>query len=364
MTTHPNVTDDDLAAALDNVARILDARAQVGRRPILDHRVLLQVAAGQPTTVSFDRTAWAEAWRAARADGTRPHRRALYQRLRAILDDEFDDEADAWEGRPREGAAVRRIASRLRTVDTRVCIGSSLGPFDAQVDPADRWHGSVSPRFTLDTVRELAAELERQAEHPDFVDDTVHVIDRGRTDRDGQPVAVVLVVSWRYLSDEGPEHAVRAIEPDADGRYPVGAWEWCWSFATWQCLCGAEPDWHVTTCPHCGRNRDKAAALNDSSRQLGGILRPLAPEATSALIDIHDGRAHVIAVHAGDDEIDTADDGGVYDTETLGAADALLQSVIDGTTADDLAAAPDWQHTPDDESAHAWRITFPAQTDH
>lgn len=367
-STTSTIGTTELAAALTAVADILQARVDHfgtcdDGYALLDRRVCLQVAAGMPPTASFDLRAWAKVWGASRRDGTRPQRNALYEALCETLADELEDEDGRWEGR-RDPAEIRRLASRLRSIETKVCLGGSLGPFDAMVDPTERWNGSISPRFTLDTAHELAAEIQRQAEHPDFVDDTVHVIDRGRTDRDGRPMAVVLRVSWLHLSEDGPDESTDVIEPDEEGRYAIGAWRWSWNFATWTCLCGHGQDWHVPTCESCGMARDRAVALNDSSRRVGEILRRLAPAATSILIDIHDGRAHVISAYAGDVEFDAADDGGVFDTETLGAADACLQNAIEGATHDELAATPGWQHTPDDESAHAWRITFPAGSAH
>ncbi|MGJ3558918.1 hypothetical protein ACR6C2_08030 [Streptomyces sp. INA 01156] len=250
-------------------------------------------------------------------------------------------------------------------METRVCIDDTLGPFDARVDPHNLWNGFVSPSFTLNTVRELAAQTQRQAEECGATSvETVHVTEVDETDRDGNPLVVVMRVSWAYLKEAGAQAATLIIEPDEEGRYSIGGWEWAWGYAGWWCVCGRSSNWHETECEGCGMGRDKAVALMDSGRQVGEVLRRLAPEATAALIDLHSGLAHVISVYAGDTEIDTADDGGVFDTETLGAADAILQNAIKSATPEDLASTPGWQHTPDGESTHAYRITFPSQPAH
>ncbi|MFD8078987.1 hypothetical protein ACFV3E_40810 [Streptomyces sp. NPDC059718] len=49
-------------------------------------------------------------------------------------------------------------------VQTRVCIGETLGPYDARVDPTHRWNGWLSPFFTLDTARQLAARTQELAD--------------------------------------------------------------------------------------------------------------------------------------------------------------------------------------------------------
>ncbi|MFD0209129.1 hypothetical protein ACFVH9_08325 [Streptomyces hirsutus] len=366
----PEVSKLELAGALILVAQILQARvdeptARDDGRALLDRRVLLQVAANLPPTARFDRQAWAKAWRASRLDGTRPQRAALYEQMCRTLADELEDEDGRWEGH-RDPAEIRRVVSRIRSIETRVCIDDTLGPFDARVDPHGLWNGFVSPSFTLDTVRELAAQTQRQAEECGATSvETVHVTEVDDTDRDGNPLVVVMRVSWAYLREAGAKAATLLVEPDEEGRYSIGGWEWAWDYASWWCVCGRYSDWHKTAC-WCGLTRDHqpSAPLEVATWEAAATLRRLAPEATSALIDVHGGLAHVISVFAGDAEIDTADDGGVFDTETLGAADAYLQKAMEGATPADLASTPGWQHTPDGESAHAYRITFPSRPAH
>ncbi|MEU7093000.1 hypothetical protein [Kitasatospora aureofaciens] len=140
-----------------------------------------------------------------------------------------------------------RIATRV-TLD---------GPnFPAMVDLTNRWNGWLSPYFDLDTVRELAKFFDEQAEEygRDAVD-TVHVIDGG-TNLDGTPRAVVAKVSWMYVPDEGPVECTEIIEPDANGLYGVGGWEWTWYAASWWCVdCDGGTDWHETHCEGCGQLR-------------------------------------------------------------------------------------------------------------
>ncbi|MFI2434676.1 hypothetical protein [Streptomyces sp. NPDC018693] len=338
----PDVTPRELANALTLVSLVLRGRAKAGGdstgegSAYLDRRACLQVAADLPPMLPFDRNAWVAAWQAAREDGSLPYRKALYRKLCQTLADSLDYDGDRWEGHY-EPAEFRRLASRVRSIETKVCLGGSLGPFDAMVDPADRWNGSVSPRFTLDTVRELAAEIQRQAEHPDFVDDTVHVIDRGRTDRDGRPMVVVLKVSWQQLGDDGPDECTDVIEPDEEGRYAIAAWEWTWSYASWWCTCSEGHDWHVPQCEDCGMTRDQSLALKEAAPRIGQILRALAPEVTAALFET-DGTPRIVGVFAGYTELNIGD-GGPFDSETLGEADAALHAALGS---DLTASGPHW----------------------
>ncbi|WP_405893754.1 hypothetical protein OG272_15920 [Streptomyces sp. NBC_00104] len=417
-STTPAIPRTELAAAVSTVAQILQARVKefgiyAEGRALLDRRVLLQVAAGLPPTADFDRHAWEGAWRASRTDGTRAHRKALYEQLCETLAAEFEDEDGRWEGR-REPAEILRVAHRLHSIETRICIDDTLGPYDCRVDPTNRWNGWLSPYFTLDTSRELATRTQEIADEYGFdCTDTIHVID-GRADSadsvhvidggtdsehepqavvvrirwnqldegleaavsselvigptpkaiepggEGEPRAVVLHIRWMYMDhNEEGEEAAQVIQPNAEGLYGIGGWEWTWHFATWSCLCGSYEDWHETECP-CGLTRDgqPSTPLEAATWKVGRILRTLAPEATSALIDIHEGCPHVISVYAGDTEIDSADDG-VYDTETLGAADEALRQALDEITAIGPAAAG-WEHVPDECSAHVYRLTFPS----
>ncbi|MET8609778.1 hypothetical protein [Streptomyces misionensis] len=363
-STTPDVTQNELAAALVSVADVLHARTMRATgdphgSALLDRRVCLQVAAGMQPAARFDRTTWVKAWQAAREDGSLPQRKAVYRQLCQTLADELDFDGTGWEGECQQ-AEIRGIASRLRSVDTKVCIDDMLGPLDAKVDPRNLWNGFLSPRFTLDAARELASQTQRLADEYDGDGvDTVHVIDCGAKGRDGNPLTVVLRVSWTYLEDEGAKQSTLIIEPDDEGRYSIGGWEWCWSYAHWTCACGRLSRWHEGC--WCGLTRDHqpAAPLEVATWTAAAALRRLAPSVTSALIDIHEGRAHIIQVYAGDEEIDTADDGDVFDTETLGTADAYLQNAIERSEPAHLAATPSWEHVPDERSAHVYRITFP-----
>jgi hypothetical protein len=363
-STTPEIGKLQLSGALLLVAQIVQAGAmQATGDPNgtvhVDRRVCLQAAAHMPPTARFDRNAWVKAWQDAREDGSLPARKATYRQLCQTLADELDFWGDSWEGEHSQ-AEFYRIASRIRSVDTKVCLDDMLGPLDAQVDPHNLWNGFVSPRFTLDAARELADQTHRLAEEYGADVDTVHVIDAGGKDRDGKPLAFVLRVSWTYMEEGGAEQSTLIIEPDDEGRYSIGGWEWCWSYASWNCVCGRYPDWHKPC--WCGLTRDHqpTAPLEVARWTAAAALRRLAPSATSALIDIHEGRAHIIQVYAGDAEIDTADDGDVFDTETLGAADVYLQNAIESSEPADLAATPGWEHTPDEQSANVYRITFPA----
>ncbi|MFD3455807.1 hypothetical protein ACFWVC_26965 [Streptomyces sp. NPDC058691] len=141
-------------------------------------------------------------------------------------------------------------------IQTRVCIDDFLGPFDAKVDPTNRWNGFLSPFFTLDTARQLAARTQQLADESghDSVD-TIHVIDGGT--RAGEPRAVVVHVSWQWHEENT---GVSIIEPNSEGLYGIGGWSWCWDFASWVCTCGTHTDWHELQCEDCGLPRPEAAA--------------------------------------------------------------------------------------------------------
>lgn len=76
------------------------------------------------------------------------------------------------------------------------------------------------------------------------------------------------------------------------------------------------------------RDAQPKAPLGTAGVEVGKIHRAVTPQATSALVDIT-GLVRVCAVFAGDDEIDTADDTGPFDTETLGWADEVLRRAMD-----------------------------------
>ncbi|MFJ7586984.1 hypothetical protein ACIQZO_06235 [Streptomyces sp. NPDC097617] len=312
------------------------------------------------------------------------------------------------------------MARTYEPIQTRVCIDDTLGPFDCQLDPRNRWNGWLSPHFSLDATRQLSAQTLQMAEDygHDCVDtihviegradsaDTVHIIDSGKTyevndDGDHAPLAIAVRIPWRSLDrgktatitdltpaarkaarkskatgrgaaravvvhirwmylEEGVGTAANIVRPDADGLYPIGGWEWTWHFASWWCVCGEGMDWHDTDC-QCGMTRDAnpKTPLGVATWAAGATLRRLAPEATSALVDLHDDFARIISVFAGDTEIDTCDDTGPFDCETLGEADAILRAVLDeeGIGAPDAAG---WQLVSDEKSDQLYRITFPA----
>ncbi|MEU1853915.1 hypothetical protein ABZ499_32830 [Streptomyces sp. NPDC019990] len=347
----PDITPLELAGALILVSRIVQARAMhatgdPNAAVHVDRRVCLQAAAQMPPTPHFDRDAWVKAWQEAREDGSLAVRKAVYRLLCQTLADHLDFDGDSWEGEHSQ-SAFHRIASRLRSVETRVCIDDMLGPFDAKVDPHNLWNGFVSPRFTLETARELAAQTQAMAEECGAESvDTVHVIDAGATDRDGKPLAFVLRVSWMYVEQEGAKQCTLIIEPDDEGLYSIGGWEWTWGYVHWWCLCSEPRAWHVPQCEGCGITRDQSHALKEAAPNVGEILRTLAPEATAALFTA-DGPPRIVSVFTGDTEL-AIGDGGPFDAETLGAADAALHAALGSGITD---VGPHW-------------IRFTGQDDH
>ncbi|WP_327391354.1 hypothetical protein OG728_38395 (plasmid) [Streptomyces microflavus] len=115
----------------------------------------------------------------------------------------------------------------------------------------------------------------------------------------------------------------------------------------------------------CCAREDTAAAYQGSEESLldtatlkvGEIFRGIAPEATSALVDLTSS-ATVCAVFAGGKELDTADETGDFDSETLGRADEVLRTALNEAAAGALATSG-WDHVDDARSAALYRITFP-----
>lgn len=121
---------------------------------------------------------------------------------------------------------------------------------------------------------------------------------------------------------------------------------------------GLRPGWDVP--PHARFDDElrREGRLGAAGAEVGRILRDLAPEATSALVDLIDG-ARLHAVFAGDDELGMP--GSPFDTETLGEADEVLRQALRGphdVCPEDLAASG-WEHVHDSESTALYRIAFP-----
>lgn len=152
-----------------------------------------------------------------------------------------------------------------RMIETRVCIDDTLGPYDAKLDPADRWNGALSPYFTLDIVRQLAARTQEMAEEEGYDRvDTIHVVD-GDARREGEPRTAVVSIRRCYV-DEYSESDTEIIQPSDEGLYGVGSWEWTWQYVTWPCACGSDTPWHETCCKDCGLPRPEGAAAQADGR--------------------------------------------------------------------------------------------------
>jgi hypothetical protein len=96
-----------------------------------------------------------------------------------------------------------------------LCIdgGSVMGPYPGEVDWHDRWNGWAVPRFSADTVRLMARDTQaKAAEDPEF--EAVHFDEKtGRAE-------------IRY--PEYYEYEPEVYEPDADGNYYIGGYNWTW----------------------------------------------------------------------------------------------------------------------------------------
>lgn len=113
--------------------------------------------------------------------------------------------------------------------------------YPAYVDPRE-WDGDgwVKPYFDLDTVRKLAANTQSAAaEFGHGSIDTVHVVDG---DANGNPPALVVVVTWMDVDSKGIDEATTIVEPirhpehdgqdddedDGERLWPVGGFRWRW----------------------------------------------------------------------------------------------------------------------------------------
>jgi hypothetical protein len=241
-------------------------------------------------------------------------------------------------------------------VATRVRV-DGLASYPAFVVEDARRGQHITPYFPLDAVRELAADTQKAAAQNDPRSaETIHVLET-LPDATGNRGTLVLHADWVTEADEGAADAAKVVVPNEHGLYPVGP-DWHWALACWWCTCGWDNAWHRAACRACGLTRagQPATPLEAAARRAGLILRTLAPEATSALVDLHDA-ARICAVYVGDTEIDTADGTGVFDTVTLGVADEALRQALDGASPSDLAKSK-WEPAPDAESADLYRITF------
>ncbi|WP_406178034.1 hypothetical protein [Streptomyces canus] len=240
-------------------------------------------------------------------------------------------------------------------IATRVCID---GPATYPAFVVKQYGRTVTPYFPLDTVRQLAADTQEfAAQHDPRSVETIHVLETA-PDSAGERGTIVLHADWVIEDAEGPADAARIVAPDERGLYRIGP-DWHWSFAWWWCACETDNVWHEHRCSACGMTRAEQPKkrLESATWKAARLLRALVPEATSALVDLTD-LARICAVHAGDTELDMADDTGPFDTETLGSADEALRQALDDAEPSDLAEAG-WEHVTDDASAHVYRITFP-----
>ncbi|WP_330435854.1 hypothetical protein OIC43_37170 [Streptomyces sp. NBC_00825] len=363
-----------------------------------------------------------------------------------------------------------------KVIETRVCIDDMLGPFDCKLNPGNRWNGWLSPYFTLDTTRELSAQTLRMADAYgyDCVDtihvidgradspDTVHIIEGGPSRDSSEPIAVavrirwrgaahgaapaatitaatpqvrkaarrrkgggrgalravVLHVRWQYLDEDGDvASAANAVRPNpnVEGRYGIGGWEWTWHFAGWWCACGA--DWHEVTCTTCDLTRDTqpekkpcdcgcdpeqgvageydleseasrahlartgrylrwsesgaqpenrpcdcgCGALREGVRKAGDILRELVPNASAAGLIVEDGHPRLISVTADGAIVWTDDDrdSGPFDYERIGGADAVLHQALRLSTGPEALRSAGWKALENDKGYEAYAIEFP-----
>ncbi|MEU2462098.1 hypothetical protein ABZ604_31515 [Streptomyces sp. NPDC012473] len=229
-------------------------------------------------------------------------------------------------------------------IDTFVCVDDEH-IYPARLDRSNRWNGWVSPGFTLDAVRELAAHTEEAAEMygPECVDQIAVI--------EGEPQPVVLHIRWAYFDRTSPASSVSVVKPDSDGLYWIGGWEWTW--------------YEVEDGPlfHTQRTAHEAwkQVLTHSARRMGEILRAQLPDAASCLVDPSElGRiVHVFGAPGDDWQVATgAEEDWPVDAETLGEADEVLRRALEHGRAADALEISGWRPARDIKRPELHHVVF------
>ncbi|MFD5788606.1 hypothetical protein ACFWH1_18535 [Streptomyces sp. NPDC127037] len=238
----------------------------------------------------------------------------------------------------------------MTLIDTYVtCTGSEVYP--ARLNPDARWNGWVCPAFTLDTVRQIAADTQAAAERNGHLcTDTIHVTDGGFTS-EGEPQALVMRISWLLL-DEGDSTAIEIIKPSGDGMYAIGSHAWCWS----------EVEDRSLTLAHNAAWDARNRALKESVRRAGEILRLVVPGVSAAGVIVEHGKPRLISVVA-DQAIawrESDEGGSPLDDDVIGdATDVLAEALEFGSTPEALQSGG-WTPMRNTEGIAAYVIEFPA----
>jgi hypothetical protein len=110
----------------------------------------------------------------------------------------------------------------MTTATMKVTIPGVVGIYEVPLNE-ETWNGFAVPAFTLAQVRQLAAEFAASPSPFPEEDDVLHV------DEDG--------TVWVDVAHSTHED----YEPDADGRYAIGAFQWAWEFTYNECaVCGTD----------------------------------------------------------------------------------------------------------------------------
>lgn len=117
-------------------------------------------------------------------------------------------------------------AETARWVPARVEIHDFAGPYDAEILDGETWNGWVIPRFTREVAELLMADV--NAATPSDIADERETL---QWSPNGRAIQMIRTM-WDAAGDDGvPETSVETIEPDADGRYAIGARAWIWEHA-------------------------------------------------------------------------------------------------------------------------------------
>jgi hypothetical protein len=108
-------------------------------------------------------------------------------------------------------------------VPAMVAIGEDMGPYAAQIVADQRCNGWVVPRFTREVAQQVVADLNAINTAAINTGEDVDPFEAELARFDGDDILIIQAPG----TDE--EQIVERVTPDAEGRYRLGGYRWCWS---------------------------------------------------------------------------------------------------------------------------------------
>lgn len=145
-----------------------------------------------------------------------------------------------------------------------------LGPYPAEISQVFRWKGHACPRFT----RQVAEQIAEDATTPIQLGDQTLPPDYTSWYWDGD---VLVLENNRDLIDYGPdsEAYLERYEPDQDGKYHVGDWEWEAAYSRTPPVPPSAPHRSRNVSQHVSSRR--IASSNDTHRRASSRPPPDSP---------------------------------------------------------------------------------------